>query len=107
MQKVIRDGKVAVLYTTDYGAGWYSCHQQEELLFHPELVDRVERKKHNEITEEMISEILGVDVERCPYIGSVEDLGIFWVPLGVCFRISEYDGLESVHLLEEEDWITA
>ena len=33
MNKVIRDGKVAVLYSPGYGAGWYSWNWN-----HPECV---------------------------------------------------------------------
>jgi hypothetical protein len=46
MDKVIRDGKVAVLYSPGYGAGWYSWHDNEELLYDPVIVDMVESKKH-------------------------------------------------------------
>jgi hypothetical protein len=29
MEKVIRDGKVAVLYSPGYGAGWYSWNRDQ------------------------------------------------------------------------------
>ena len=32
MKKLTKDGKVAVLYSPDFGAGWYSWHAIEELL---------------------------------------------------------------------------
>jgi len=42
MEKVIRDGKVAVLISQGWGAGWYSWHRDnQELLFHPKLVEMV------------------------------------------------------------------
>lgn len=43
LQKVIRDSKVAVLYSPGFGAGWYSWNTKHpQLLFHPKLVEMVE-----------------------------------------------------------------
>ena len=43
MEKVIRDGKVAVLLSAGYGAGWgswnYGIH--EVIMFHPKIVQMV------------------------------------------------------------------
>lgn len=61
MQKVIRNGKVAVLYSPDYGAGWYTWHNKEELVFHPVLVELVEADKQEEITEELCQKLLDTD----------------------------------------------
>ena len=34
MNKLIRDGMVAVLYSPDYGSGWYTWNQDDpEILF--------------------------------------------------------------------------
>jgi hypothetical protein len=41
MNKLVRDGKVAVLYSTGYGAGWYSWHGIEELLYDSVVVEMV------------------------------------------------------------------
>ena len=41
MEKVIRDGKVAVLYSPGYGAGWFSWHGIEELLYDPVVVGMI------------------------------------------------------------------
>ena len=46
MEKVIRDGKVAVLYSPGYGAGWYSWHDIEDLLYDPAVVEMVEKGKY-------------------------------------------------------------
>lgn len=42
MEKLVRDGKVAILYSKGYGAGWYSWHGIKELIFHPKLIEMVE-----------------------------------------------------------------
>jgi len=43
MNKLVRDGKVAVLYSPDYGSGWYTWNPNNpELLFDPAIVQLVE-----------------------------------------------------------------
>ena len=108
MEKVIRDGKVAVLYSPGFGAGWYTWHDMEELIYHPKLVEMVENNQHEEITEAFIAELLGIiDEDDMPYISCVEDLVIQWLPVGTEFMIEEYDGNESIRLKEATVWLTA
>ena len=45
VDKVIRDGKVAVLYSPGFGAGWSTwadTDQRDIALFHPKLVEAAE-----------------------------------------------------------------
>ena len=78
MDKVIRDGRVAVLYAPGYGAGWYSWNEAYvELLFHPKLVEMVEQNRRTEITESWVKENLGIDI----YAGGARGLEISWIPL--------------------------
>jgi hypothetical protein len=106
MKKVIRNGKVAVLYSPDFGAGWYSWHHTLELVFHPRLIELVEQERNSEIDDELIAEILGIDEKDVPYISS-GDVKIAWVNEGTVFRIDEYDGAESIVLQKDEDLLTA
>lgn len=103
MDKVIRNGKVAILYSPGYGAGWFSWNTEyKELLFHPKLVEMVENGKRDELTDEWIKENLGIDI----YAGGSRDLEIGWLPEGTGFRIDEYDGSESITTANDL-WITA
>lgn len=56
MEKVIRDGKVAVLYSPGYGAGWttwtYDSKLHEVMLFHPLIVEKVESGKECDINRD-------------------------------------------------------
>ncbi len=99
MEKLIRDGKVAVLVSPGFGAGWYSWHFEEALLFDPSVVEWVETQELDKIQAYM--EL------RYPeaYCGGLEDLEVN--PLGIRFRIDEYDGAESLVLESEERWMTA
>jgi len=104
MEKVIKDGMVAVVFSPGYGAGWYtwnSTHYGAELVFDPMIVDMVLNNKKDELMTYLAM--------RYPeaYIGGADDLAVKWLPVGSEFRIHEYDGNESIELKEEMDWITA
>ena len=93
MEKVIRNGQVAVLYSPGFGAGWYSWNSNKELLFHPKLVEMVENNRQSEITTQWIQENLGINNVYC---GGADDLQIKWLDEGTIFEIDEYDGSESI-----------
>lgn len=93
MEKVIKDGKVAVLVSHGFGAGWYSWNRNEQLLFNPKLVEMVEQNRTNEIDEDWVKENLGIEDVYC---GGASDLKIHWLPIGTAFEINEYDGAESL-----------
>ncbi len=105
LKKVIRDGKVAVLYSPRYGAGWLSWNTSvPECVFSPEIVKLVEENNRNEITDELCTELFGVDYF---YSGGARDLQIEWLDEGTAFRITEYDGFESIEIIAEIDYLTA
>jgi len=100
MEKVIRDGHVAVIISNGYGAGWSTWNpgpHRETLAFHPKLVELIESGQCNQdnmltLLTELIGKIETVHV----YLGGVEDLTIEWLPEGTRFRIEEYDGKEYI-----------
>jgi hypothetical protein len=106
VEKVIRDGNVAVLYSPGFGAGWFSWNHREELMYHPKLVEMVEAGREREITSEWLAKELGDEYEEV-YCGGARELEIRWLPAGTKFRIYEYDGAESVVTLDEEEYFTA
>ena len=99
MDKVIRDGKVAVLYSPGYGAGWYSWHDIKELMYDPIVVDMVERKEFANVIESYCEMQYGDH-----YFGGAEDLQVEWIPIGTKFQITEYDGAESIEYYDETKW---
>ncbi len=126
IDKVIRDGKVAVIYSPHFGYAWYSndlC-SNEELLFDPKLVDIILHPKFesSRCDEELNAKINDYikDVNNRKYITNDENdeyeiydkniiyhLDICWVPIGRKFFITNYDGAETVHIEDEIEWITA
>ena len=107
MEKVVRDGKVAVLVSPGFGAGWYTWARGEDsmaekVLFDPEVVAWVEGGKEGPVPD--MEAKYGMEHF---YDGGAEDLVIYWVPVGAKFRIDEYDGSESLVLESNEKWVVA
>jgi hypothetical protein len=101
MKKLTKDGKVAVLYSPDFGAGWYSWHAIEELLYDPSIVTWVESGELDKI--EAYVTLKWPEV----YLGALSNLTVAWIPIGTKFRIEEYDGNESVVIEGDDIWFTA
>ena len=101
MDKVIKDGRVAVLISGGYGAGWSTWGLPEEAIFDPGLVNLVE-KVDKLSTEDKLTEIQEQILSYCTlkwgdeYLGGIDDLEIRWIPVGTKFSINEYDGSESI-----------
>ena len=108
IKKVVRKGKVAVLYSPAYGAGWYSwnldCIWAKEMLFCPEIVQAVLEHPKDKAGHLAMAERIFPDA--C-ILGAEDGLHVAWIPQGKRFRIHEYDGSEEVVLLDEDDFITA
>jgi hypothetical protein len=103
MKKLVRDGKVAVLVSSGFGAGWYSWHRIQKLLFDPDIVKMIELDWPHERILSHCEKFYGND----HYYGGVAGLGVYWIAEGTKFRIDEYDGSETLKLQEEEEWIIA
>ena len=108
MSKVIRDGKVAVLVSPGFGAGWSTwAYAGDEnyrecmdfMLFDPTLVAMVENKDSAEDIETYVK-----SKHPNTYCGGADDLTIEWLPVGTAFRIHEYDGSESVEVRDNMNW---
>ena len=101
MEKVIKDGKVAVLVSHGYGGGFYTWGAPVEAIFDPILVDLIEHQN----TLKAIKYVKKTYPDA--YEGGVGQLDIEWIPEGSKFIINEYDGSESLQLMDDTNWITA
>ena len=102
MEKVIRDGQVAVLYSPGFGAGWYTWNSEHpQCVFDPELVAAVE-----EGDRQKAAYLAGKKFGARFYSGGARDLEIAWIAQGQAFEIREYDGNESIHFIGQGDWLT-
>ena len=102
MNKLIKDGMVAVLYSPGFGAGWYSWNYEcPEILFDPAIVKFVENEKFDELATYVTLKYPDI------YTGGMKDLEVEWMPVGTEFKINEYDGAESIEYKENDHWMVA
>ena len=101
MNKLIKDGKVAVLISPGFGAGWSTWNREyPEMLFDPGLADLVLKGDQDQI--------LTYVTVKWPnaYLGGLGDLTVAWVDQGQQIKVEEYDGSESIEYRDSNDWIT-
>ena len=98
LRKYLRDGKVAVLVSPGFGAGWATwADDSERAAFDDDLVRAV--LGEGDETPLQVAERKFPD----EYHGGIRDLTVQWVPEGTGFDIREYDGSESLEL-ETRPW---
>jgi hypothetical protein len=102
MEKVVREGLVAVLVSPGFGAGWSTWNSEiPEIMFDPVVVGMVEDGTNPET-------ITAYCEAKYPngYFGGVTDLEVKWIPVGTQFRVHEYDGSETLECKDAMSWIT-
>jgi hypothetical protein len=126
MKKIIKDNKVAVLYSPGFGGGWYSWIGVEQCLFEPEIVELVLQREEiinehycsdnaNVVSFEVALEKINNQIKNLAklfygeylYVEGAENLQVAWIEVGTMFRISEYDGSESIHYEHDFKFIRA
>jgi len=107
VEKYVVDGKVAVLVSGGFGAGWSTWNNDEGLLFDKEVVEILLNEALSE--EEQQYKIYSLCEVKYPdaYLGGVTGLGVKWVSEGTRFVIKEYDGSESLECLESMNFHVA
>jgi hypothetical protein len=97
--KVIRDGKVAVIVSPGFGAGWSTwAHTagDEAAVFAPDVIAWIESGRTNP------PNAYALFAEKYGYTGGLGAAVIEWVDVGTRFEISEYDGSEDLRILTPE-----
>lgn len=100
--KLIRDGKVAVIISPEFGAGWStwaSDELAEKITFWPELAQMILDEKSSSELDVFVKETYP---DEYIYTGGLDEAIVIWVSKGVAFRINEYDGFESIEYQEQQ-----
>ena len=98
MEKIVRDGKVAVAVSYGFGAGWSTWND----------VDPMDARFNQLFLDGKVAEAKDLCNELdLGYAGGAEDVEIVWLPVGTEFIITEYDGSEGLELKNETDWRAA
>ena len=118
-----KEGKVGVLISGGYGAGWSTWannNDREFLLFDRGLValaldkeaayesrdfgvnfDKLIDKSYRDVEEYLHAN------DRDPYTGGWDGVSVTWMDPGTEFIVEEYDGSESLRYRNNEDWMSA
>lgn len=101
-EKLVRGGKVAVLYSPGFGAGWstWASGECDGPLFDKDLVELVLADKRDECAT------LAED-QYDIYTGGAHNLEVAWLPVGTAFQVNEYEGHESIETRDNTEWIFA
>ena len=101
---------VAVLVSTDFGAGWYTWNTNyPQMLFDPIVVNYLDPKYGFPYDKDKYD---GIDAYLAAtyggaYFGGLRGLCIEWVQQGTEFMIDEYDGSETLMVKNWLKFITA
>jgi maltoporin len=104
--KYIKDGKVAVLVSHGFGAGWSTWAYDNDpdvrdgLMFDAVLVEHM-------LAGDLRAAFQYASDKYNAYTGGIENLTVHWVPQGEQFEITEYDGAESLRIISECKFHTA
>lgn len=101
MEKVVRNGNVAVLYSPGFGAGWGSWNDDyPAMVFDPIIVAMVETQDFTDFENYCEKTYPDAYCSRA-------NLTVGWVPVGEKFRIDEYQGSERIVLEKNEKRLEA
>lgn len=102
MEKYIKDGKVAILVSGGFGAGW-STWNDESYAYDKRIVEKFinicekyESDEYDLALSDMTDFMKSIGYDG--YLGGFEGLAIEWIDQGTPFRINEYDGNESLEI---------
>lgn len=99
IEKLIVDGKVAVLVSHGYGAGWSTWNGDDPgLIFDKTIVEHVQSGDKEAAVKR------AEEIYKDGYFGGIDGLTVEWVTQGMAFEITEYDGSESLKVIGEQTY---
>ena len=101
-EKYIKDGKVAILVSPGYGAGW-STWEKAELSYDRRIVKKF---LEGASADEMSLYLNSIGYDHV-YMGGYRQLTVVWLPVGTKYIIEEYDGSECLRTVNDFNWKTA
>ena len=118
VEKYVMSNKIAVLVSSGFGAGW-STWNQRELAYDKRVVEFWLEHKNDKAfiacledleenkTKEKVLKLFKSWGYSGVYFGGFSDIALEWVPIGTWFKVSEYDGSESITYLANDSYIQA
>ena len=107
LEKVIENGKVAVLYAPVYDCGWYTrCPDLKQILYDPSVVAWVLAGKP-ESWLPGIAAYVGMKYSDDGLSSNLRQLEVNWLPEGTFFRVDDSDGWEGIYLYDPSEYHVA
>ncbi len=100
MSKLIRDGKVAVIVSPGFGAGWSTWNHD-----YPDMDTAAELAQC--ILDGGNREAVAARLFPEAYLGGLHKAELEWLPVGTQYVIDEYDGSESIQTNGDTKWKVA
>ena len=107
-------GEIGILYSPGYGAGW-STWGTDEMAYDKRVIDIFLKYAINSSGRLTLIGVTGSDVARFSeevrklypdeYLGGAKNLVLGFVPPNVPFEIDEYDGSESLCIINTENFM--
>ena len=98
MEKIVRDGMVAVAVSGGFGAGWSTWNH----------ISPMDARFNQLFLDGKADEVVRIcDDEKLGDANGQRDVEIEWVPVGTRFVINEYDGSESLMTIDDFGWMEA
>ena len=91
VEKLIRNGEVAVIVSPEYGAGWSSWNKE---------VNPMDKRYVELILQGNILEAKELAKKEGFYNGGLDNAIIVWVPEGWLFYITDTEGAEELHYID-------
>lgn len=96
--------KIGILVSRGYGAGW-STWNYRAMAYDKRVIDFWIKNKGKDLEgDKEAEEAFEKMGYRGVYFGGFEDLGLEFVNVGVPWQINEYDGFETLKLLDIRDF---
>lgn len=108
MEKFEKDGKVAIIISSDYGCGWstWDPENAERKLFDPRLVTML-LESDGVITLDIVNYVDEAYPNVFNRYRGINGLTVLFVDKGAKFFIDEEDGRESLVTYDEINWMIA
>jgi hypothetical protein len=95
MEKIVRDGMVAVAVSPGYGAGWSTWTN----------INPMDARLNQLFLDGKVDEVVRICEDKSlGYAGGAGNVVIEWLPVGTRFVIEEYDGSESLMTIDDFGW---
>lgn len=114
IRKLIKDGKVGVVLAKSFDSeGWYTSHEDLQLLFLPELVNLIESDEYkNALYSERLVYKLLTDIGFHGFTGDANGLVVEWLSVNAQFKIKTKDSIlrgyyDEVVFVKDDNWIVA